>query len=342
MKLPALTLLFAKIALVFTFIVVIVGSVVRMTGSGMGCPDWPKCFGHYVPPVSDEELTYQEGMSFDKGMMIIYHDTLWVANHDLVLHGSFDRNDWHKYPKHDYAIFNALHTWVEYINRLATVLYAIPVLILSVCALLMLIRYKDLRVFLLALFADIMIGYEIWLGKLVVDGNLKENSITYHMFGSIAIIALLILLVNRLTAGKMEVRSTASFKWGVIIMLVMTFMQIMLGTQVREQVDIVAKEVADRSMWIEMLPVVFKIHRSFSIVVVLLAIWLYLQYRKQSFRLRSVNAMFFLCGIEILVGVILSYLSMPALMQPAHLLLGVMLFAASFFSILNLTNRVSS
>lgn len=340
MKLRSITLLFAKISLVFTFIVVIAGSVVRMTGSGMGCPDWPKCFGHYIPPVSDDELTFREGLSFDKGQMLIYHDTLWVANHDVVLKGSFNPMDWHKYQKHDYAIFNALHTWVEYVNRLATVLYAIPVMILSICALMLLIRENNLRVFLLALFADIMIGYEIWLGKLVVDGNLKENSITYHMFGSIAIIALLILLVNSLTQAKREVRTTPAFTWGVIVLLVLTFFQIMLGTQVREQVDIVAKQSADRSMWIEMLPVVFKIHRSFSIVVVVLSIWLFMQYRKQAYRFNSVNAMFLLCGLEILVGVVLSYLSMPALMQPVHLLLGVLLFAACFFSILNVTKKM--
>jgi heme A synthase len=24
------------------------GAFVRLTGSGMGCPDWPKCFGYYL------------------------------------------------------------------------------------------------------------------------------------------------------------------------------------------------------------------------------------------------------------------------------------------------------
>ncbi len=334
MKLRPLILLFAKISLVFTFIVVIAGSVVRMTGSGMGCPDWPKCFGHLIPPTSDAELNLMEGASFDKGMMMIYHDTLWVANENLKVNGGFIHEQWHKYPKHDYATFNVLHTWVEYVNRLATVLYAFPIMILSVLCLLLLIREKDKITFFLALFTDIMIGYEIWLGKLVVDGNLKENSITLHMFGSIAIVSLLLLMIYRHRQEKNRIVSDNTFKSLMLAMLALTFLQIMFGTQVREQVDIVAKISSDRSVWIDQLPIMFKIHRSFSILVGIIAIVLFLKYKKLSQSIWQVDTMFLLILLEILVGVILSYFSMPATLQPIHLLLGVLLFASTFYGYL--------
>jgi heme a synthase len=37
-------------------VIVLTGAAVRLTGSGLGCPDWPKCYGGALPPVSSHAL----------------------------------------------------------------------------------------------------------------------------------------------------------------------------------------------------------------------------------------------------------------------------------------------
>jgi len=46
----------AYIALAALALVVLTGAAVRLTDSGLGCPDWPRCYGNAVPPLSSHAL----------------------------------------------------------------------------------------------------------------------------------------------------------------------------------------------------------------------------------------------------------------------------------------------
>ncbi len=49
---PRQYLLIARVALVALTVIVLTGAAVRLTGSGLGCPTWPKCYGSYYPPLN--------------------------------------------------------------------------------------------------------------------------------------------------------------------------------------------------------------------------------------------------------------------------------------------------
>ena len=82
MKNPYKFLLILSLCLVY--LVIAAGSIVRMTGSGMGCPDWPKCFGYLIPPTEKSQLKWKPLNSYKKGQIIIVDETLKIASFDFV------------------------------------------------------------------------------------------------------------------------------------------------------------------------------------------------------------------------------------------------------------------
>ena len=85
---------FSKLTLVSIFLIIVAGSLVRMTGSGMGCPDWPKCFGYLIPPTSEDQIKWGAEKTFFEGQMIIYDDQLWSANYDFVSTDVYNKTNW--------------------------------------------------------------------------------------------------------------------------------------------------------------------------------------------------------------------------------------------------------
>lgn len=325
----------ARIELVLIYLVIIAGSVVRMTGSGMGCPDWPKCFGYLIPPTERSQLEWKANAEFEKGQIIIVDESLKVASQDFSTSDSYLASNWQTYTKHDYAIFNPFHTWTEYINRLFGALSGIPMFLLFVLSIFHL--KKDWKLFILSFVGLFMLGFEAWLGKLVVDGNLVPGSITIHMMGALLIVAILCLILIRSNPTVISKKtSLISFKWLLALSLFLTLFQIVIGTQIREQVDGFNHDGFARTEWIAGLDWKFYFHRSFSIAIVLLNVWLWNFNRKNGLGFKFFNAIVVIIGLEIILGIILSYFNMPKFAQPSHLLLGTFLFGLQFYSLAKL------
>ena len=169
----------AKLALILVYLVIVAGALVRMTGSGMGCPDWPKCFGYYIPPTEKATLIWSPNHDYEKGHVIIVDEKLLVAKSDFTSGVIFDKNQFKAFTKHDYAEFDATKTWIEYLNRLIGALAGLVVFIMAIFSISFWKTNKQLCI--LSWFSVFLMGFQGRLGAKVVYSVLNPIKITIHM-----------------------------------------------------------------------------------------------------------------------------------------------------------------
>lgn len=324
------------ITLVLIYLVVIAGSFVRITGSGMGCPDWPKCFGQWVPPTSDENLpadykdiySSKRAKKIDKFCSMLekvgFKETATKIKNDKTLLLEQD--------------FNARKTWTEYVNRLVGFLAGNGVLLIFLWVLR---KYRSRKLVFLATANLLILVFQAWFGSIVVATNLVPWTITVHMLLALVIIALQLLIILEVSPSQQrKISMTPQMRWIVFISFVITFIQMFLGTQVREQIDALVQQGYSRVEWVEMLGTPFFIHRSFSwLVLILLTILAWQNWRTS--REKIVNVLYILLAIELISGILLAYAEMPGLVQTAHLLFATIMFGILFVAWIRTKQKIS-
>ena len=325
----------AKTSLVLVYLVIVAGAVVRMTGSGMGCPDWPKCFGYYIPPTEVTEIQWQPDRLFEKGQVIIYRETLQVAKESFTTKDSFNKANWEPYTKHDYAEFNPWHTWIEYINRLLGALAGLATLILAVFS----IKFwkKERRIPILSWLVVVGMVFQAWLGATVVYSVLEPAKITIHMLMALVIVAILLYIIYLANKENKRIKYDKLVLNISILALGMTLVQIAMGTQVRqfvdEQIDIYG--YAAKENWLQDPELLFYVHRSFSILIILVNSFLAYRITKLDLGHFKVYWVLFLLLVVVFTGVAMNYLDFPFASQPLHLVLASILFGVQFYILLD-------
>ncbi|MCY7359865.1 MAG: COX15/CtaA family protein [Rudanella sp.] len=304
----------ALLTVITIYLVILAGGIVRGTGSGMGCPDWPKCFGQWVPPTDVAQLppNYQEVYSH-RG----YGDTL----------------------------FNPVKTWIEYVNRLLGVLTGFFIFLTFLSSLRFL--KTDRITTVLSFAAFISVGFQGWLGSKVVSSLLSPWMVTLHMLVAILIVGVLLYVTTRSYSTLLANNSLTNrvvISRFLVISTIILLAQILLGTQVREEVDHVAHRLGEtgRGQWVDNLGIKFAIHRSFSWIVVITQLLWYWRFRRsktQGIILVLGNGAVVLTVVQILTGITLAYLGMPAIAQPIHLTIAIVALGIQFVLILLLNKE---
>ena len=299
----------ALVTLISVYAVILAGSTVRASGAGMGCPDWPKCFGKWVPPTDVSQLpaNYKE---------------IYAGEHNAV------------------EEFSALNTWTEYVNRLVGALCGLFIFAQLLMA--WPVRKADRLLFSLSFLEFLAIGFQGCLGAKVVSSALAPYKITTHMLMSLVIVGLGIIIVFRARnhAGRRESVEVlpASFRWTIFGLLILTIFQTLSGTQVRESVDHLLDQVT-RAMVIPQLGVAFDVHRLLGALSLFANGWLahqiYSELKGRNRPLRFHARLIMGCLLlSIATGLTMNRLDLPAMAQPAHLMLGCILFGSQFMVLL--------
>lgn len=326
------------------FILILAGGVVRSTGSGMGCPDWPKCFGQYIPPTSITDLPKDYKKSYVKNRLV---KNIRFAN-ALDFFGLADLS---RRIRNDKSIlvpeeFNAVKTWTEYVNRVIGAACGFMLLLTAYYAL----SYKTENILIAFLsFANVVIVVvQAWLGAIVVSTNLVPVIVTVHMLIALAIVAISIYtLYLAKVYGKPVLKVTLLLRFTAAVALAVTVFQIIFGTAVRQKIDAVAIRLQEdyREDWISNIGSVFYQHRTIGIVVFFVNILLFILIRnyfnKHSVQQQLMSFSLLVVMLQVVSGIALSYWALPPVAQAAHVFLSSLLFGSQFFLFLNLFKSVN-
>ncbi len=298
------------VTLITIYLVILAGGVVRSTGSGMGCPDWPRCFGSYIPPTEESQLPAD------------YKEKYTVKGHP--------------------AEFNVYKTWTEYGNRLVGAIAG--VIVFFQCIYSVKFIKKRPAFFWMSLLLVFLMASQGLLGAKVVSSFLTPILITLHMAVALLIMGILIWLCVAVKHDKELAKNPNDHSLHNLVankyilamwsFIGLTAIQIFLGTEVREAIDVISYALSyqERETWITRIGNIFIMHRSYSILLTLVTAyftWLLFKDKKlypQAYRHAVIIST--IIGIEIAAGIILAYFALPPWAQPLHLLLATVLLGA--------------
>ena len=320
------------LTLVSVYALILVGGIVRSSGSGMGCPDWPKCFGSFIPPSHISQLpddykevyTAKRIQKNERVAKILNAIGLESAAKKILSEETiFMETD-----------FNPVKTKIEYLNRLLGVLVGFFIVILTIQSFRFIKSNKS--IFWQTFTVLILVILEGWLGSLIVSTNLLPFTITIHMALALLIAFILINALVKVMRPQIAVAKNnfSLLRRAFLFLIILTSSQLLVGTQVREQIDLIAFFNSNRMEWINQLNAVFSLHQVIAVAIfVLLLLTGYLlvdNIKYFDFFGRLFLILLGIVGVSMLTGILLATHGFPPVIQPIHLLAANLLIGVQY------------
>ncbi|MDA7669038.1 COX15/CtaA family protein [Akkermansiaceae bacterium] len=303
----------ALLSIVLLIVLIFAGAVVRVTGSGLGCPDWPTCWGEFIPPTSieqvDEAYLEKKLPRFKKSAE------------------RFGRNPDEITVERLLEEYDPVQTWIEFTNRLL----ALPVLLVNFLLMIACLRSQIMPKLGVSAFALVIIS--ALTGIVVVASGLRSGVVTIHMaLAFLQLFVLTYLYWAGVRPGSLRTQITGPSRPQVMILLSCVMIEWAMGSQIREVTDRLMMEqgIASRGTWIDEISesFIYLIHRSFSWSILIAALWLGYKSRWKGKIPRLVLGLVFAL---MLMGLILSSSGIHAVVQVLHVGVAGGLVAAVYY-----------
>ncbi|HET9362125.1 MAG TPA: COX15/CtaA family protein [Vicinamibacterales bacterium] len=287
-----------------TYFLILVGGLVRASGAGLGCPDWPRCFGSWIPPSSPADLP----------------------------------------PQFDPSLFNPTLMWTEYLNRLLGV--SVGLLILATVVSAWRHHRHEPRILWSSVAALLLTGFQGWLGGRVVAHELAAWIVTVHMIVALVIVQLLLYATvatrphGAATTGTPRTPVTRA----TLSLILVTMIQIAIGTQVRGAVDVALDGGVPRAGAVASVGMLDHLHRGAALAVfagsLMMVLWLGSRVPGERTLIRWAYVVAGLATAQVGLGVVMTYVSLLPAAQVGHLVVASVLLGAE--TVLLLLGRTES
>lgn len=302
---------FVRLALITTFatyFLIFIGGLVRVSGAGLGCPDWPHCYGGWFPPVSEYHLSQRlQEQAQDNPALL-----------DEV----------------DPDTFNFTLAWIEYVNRLVGVVIGLLILATAIGATRWCRQHR--RILLLAWGSVLLVIFQGWLGGQVVASELKPWLVSVHMI--VALLMVSILLYLCLAPLYLQAKPTltwrrASQAIGGIWLL--SLVQLTLGALLRGRIENIerAYPLFSDAMVFEQLGPLKYVHIGLGVVLGVAGIVVGVRTIRagaSGLARHALRAVVALAAIQIVAGLLFRHFGLAPILQVFHLWLASLWIGALF------------